>query len=124
MASDDPFGEDPMVSANTYAASQDAAQLAGAGQGSTQRLTVFPVAEGILILVAVAVIAVAPPLWAFAAWLLTAVGVPVLWALHYIGHRRARLAPDGALRWTQRLLLLSLAVGLWAAWVFATEVAK
>ena len=82
------------------------------------------------IAVAVMVILRGPPLAGAAAWLLGAIAVPLLWAWFFVEFKRREVASERFSAERKRkklnhaLLLVGLAVGMWGAFVFATEVAK
>lgn len=92
--------------------------------------SVIPILQVLLLVMSIAMILLLPPLWSIAAWILAAFLVPQLWAWYYVQDRQQQIATelvpvkDMRRRWNQWLLYVGLGVGIWASWVFATELAK
>lgn len=101
-------------------------------QPDSSRITsLIPAAQVILLLAAVAIVLLAAPRWSFAAWLFAAIAIPLLWAWFFVQDKEREITGthrkqqhNKQIQLNQALLALGLLVGLWAAFTFATELAK
>jgi len=108
----------------------ESALAAGEARRPSPLVGAIPFVQAICIALALALIERAPPVLGAVAWLLGAIAVPLLWALFFVEYKKREVASDRYRQEARRkrlnhvLLLIGLAVGMWGAFVFATEVAK
>lgn len=104
--------------------------MSGTARRPNPLVAAIPFVQAACIGAAIAVVVTAPPQFGWAAWVLGAIAVPLLWALFFIEYKKREVTADQypaearRKRLNHLLLLAGLAVGMLGAFLFATEVAK